>query len=352
MKTREIFDEIRNRKKEYITIRVRMVLAVLGELVFCALLAFLLDMFIRWLFPWWKFPFIAELIIVSVVVGTITTAFVAKVFFMPMKKLRQGMDKVADGDFSVRLDPEESSLGEVKELYAGFNLMANELNGTEVLQTDFVSNVSHEIKTPINAIEGYAMLLQDEDGLSEDQRKEYVDKILLNTGKLSDLVGNILLLSRLDNQLSQPVKSKYRLDEQIRQSLLMFENQWSEKNLELDVDMEDVEYNGYENLMQHVWTNLIGNGIKFNKTNGYLRIKLYRQGNSLVFTVEDSGEGISDEALRHIFDKFYQGDTSHKQEGNGLGLALVKKIVTLSGGTISAENAEAGGCRFTVTLPE
>jgi signal transduction histidine kinase len=187
---------------------------------------------------------------------------------------------------------------------------------------------------------------------TEEEQREYVNKILFNTKRLSTLVGNILILSKIDNQGIPDSHTKYRLDEQIRQSLLMFENQWSEKNLELDVDMEDVEYNGYENLMQHVWTNLIGNGIKFNKTNGYLRIKLYRQGNSLVFTVEDSGEGISDEALRHIFDKFYQGDTSHKQEGNGLGLALVKKIVTLSGGTISAENAEVGGCRFTVTLPE
>lgn len=350
MKTRETFEEIRSRKKEYFTLRVKMVIAVQIILVGSTLLTVLFDFLIKSVFRGWKFPILWEFVIVSFILGSIAAFFISKYFFTSMKKLRQAMDSVADGDFCVRLDPEETNSGEVKELYAGFNLMTKELESTEVLQTDFVSNVSHEFKTPISAIEGYATLLQNIENVSSKEAEEYIDKILFNTRRLSSLAGNILLLSKLDNQIAFPEKHIYRLDEQIRQSLLLLENQWTNKEIEFDVELEDTEYYGCETLMQHVWYNLISNAVKFNRFGGNVRLTLENDEESIKFTVSDSGEGIEEGDIKRIFDKFYQADSSHKQEGNGLGLALVKKIVTLSGGTVFAENLSGGGCRFTVIL--
>ena len=236
------------------------------------------------------------------------------------------------------------------EIYTGFNLMAHELNSTEILQTDFVSNVSHEFKTPINAIEGYSTLLQGSEHLDQHEQ-EYVEKILLNTRRLSSLVGSILLLSRLENQQIPTNQTEYRLDEQIRQSVVAQETAWVSKEIELDVDLERVFYLGNEPTMRHVWDNLISNAIKFSPQGGLIKLRLTRKLRKLIFTIEDQGPGLSEEAQRHIFDKFYQGDSSHKQEGNGLGLALVKRILTIEKGQVTAENLPDGGCRFVVILP-
>lgn len=350
MKTREVFDKIRNRKKEHVTLRVRLIFAVQLELLLCVLLTFLTDIIIRKLAPTLEVPTYLELIVVGVIVGGIATGFMSKLFFDPIKELRHAMDKVADGDFTVRLDPNRSASGEIQELYAGFNLMAYELGTIEVLQTDFVSNVSHEFKTPINAIEGYATLLQGIDEIREGEQAEYVEKILFNTRRLSGLVGNILLLSKIDNRIIQPQNTIFRLDEQIRRSILLLEPEWIKKDVEFDVEMDDIEYNGPEGLLHHVWDNLIGNAVKFGPMGGMIRIRLSKRENDIVFTVEDNGPGISEDAKKRIFDKFWQADTSHKQEGNGLGLTLVKQIVALANGEISVDNINGGGCRFTVTL--
>jgi signal transduction histidine kinase len=227
--------------------------------------------------------------------------------------------------------------------------MAHELNSTEILQTDFVSNVSHEFKTPINAIEGYSTLLQGSETLAPGDR-EYVDKILLNTQRLSSLVGSILLLSKLENQQIPTNQKEYRLDEQIRQSVVALETAWVQKDIELDVELERISYLGSEPMMRHVWDNLISNAIKFSPQGGAVKLQLGKKGRKLVFTIEDPGPGLSEEARKHIFDKFYQADNSHKQEGNGLGLALVKRILTIEKGQITAENIPEGGCRFSVTL--
>ena len=242
----------------------------------------------------------------------------------------------------------KSSSQEIQEIYSGFNMMVQELSATEILQTDFVSNVSHEFKTPINAIEGYATLLQDCDNLTEEQ-KEYVNKIYLNTKRLSNLVGNILLLSKVENQTISNKNTKFRLDEQIRQAIVLLESEWEKKDIEFDADMQRLEYTGNEALLFHVWSNLIGNAIKFNPEGGAIRIKLYKEEQNIVFTIEDNGPGISEDFKKHIFDKFYQIDSSHKQEGNGLGLALVKKILDVCQGSVIVENLEIG-CRFTVRL--
>ena len=347
MKTREAFEKVRKQRDNKFSLRKRMTFMVAAEILVCVVLSYGLSTFLNNIFNI-KIPILIELIVPSLIIGSLVTAFMSKWFFDPIKELRHAMEKVADGDFTVRLETRSSSK-EVREIYSGFNLMTSELNAIEILQTDFVSNVSHEFKTPINAIEGYSMLLQDNENLSEEQ-KQYVDKIIFNTKRLSTLVGSILLLSKIENQSIPINRTSYRLDEQIRQSIVALEPAWSQKDIEFDVEMDSIEYTGNENMMRHVWDNLIGNAVKFNPECGIVRIRLSKRSEGVVFTVEDSGPGISDEAKKHIFDKFYQGDSSHKDEGNGLGLALVKKILAASDGEISAENLDGGGCRFTVIL--
>ena len=268
----------------------------------------------------------------------------------PIRSLGSAMNRVAGGDFKIRLASRSRS-GDIQQLYRDFNVMVSELEKTEVLQSDFVSNVSHEFKTPINAIEGYTMLLQDTPQATPEQR-EYVDKILHNTRRLSSLIGDILLLSKVENQTIAREKTEFRLDEQVRQSILSLEPQWSEKETDFDVELEEISYRGDERLLMHVWNNLIGNAVKFNPPNAAVRLRLVRADGGVVFTVEDEGPGIPPEARKHIFDKFYQGDSSHREEGNGLGLALVKRILNVCGGEIQQENLPGRGCRFTVKLPE
>ena len=288
-------------------------------------------------------------VLLSLLIGASISAFLGKWFFGPITELGDAMNKVADGDFSVRLTADKG-IKEIENIYANFNLMAKELGATEILQTDFVSNVSHEFKTPINAIEGYATLLQGDENLSPEMG-QYVEKILFNTKRLSGLVGNILLLSKVDNQVIQSRCSNFRLDEQIRQSVVLLEPKWEEKNIEFDVDLERVDYTGDESMLMHVWNNIIGNAIKFDPVGGYVGIKMKQRDGEITVTVEDSGPGVDEEAKKHIFDRFYQADSSHKEEGNGLGLALVKRIVDANKGRVSVENRLDGGCRFTVVLP-
>ena len=347
MTVRERFEKVRNEQQNRFSLRTRLTALVTLEMLVCVLVAYGLDQLFNEVLPW-TVPLELELVGTCLLVGILVTSQLSKYFFNPIKKLRGAMDKVADGDFSVRLE-EKSTSKEILEIYTGFNLMAHELSSTEILQTDFVSNVSHEFKTPINAIEGYSTLLQDSDNLSEGQR-EYVDKILLNTGRLSSLVGSILLLSKLENQQIPSHQVEYRLDEQIRQSIVALEPAWERKDIEFDVELYRVSYLGNEPMMRHVWDNLISNAVKFSPNGGTVKIHLVKKLKKLIFTVEDQGPGLSEEAQKHIFDKFYQADASHKQEGNGLGLALVKRILTIEKGQITAENCRSGGCRFTVTL--
>jgi len=347
--TRERFEEVRKERRNRFSLRTRLTIFVTTEMLICILIAFTIDQLLNNVFVLqWHIPLVLDLILVCLLIGVLVTSRLSKYFFDPIKKLRGAMDKVGAGDFSVRLE-EKSTSREIMEIYTGFNLMANELGSIEILQTDFVSNVSHEFKTPISAIEGYSTLLQDSDNLSEEQR-EYVEKILLNTGRLSSLVGSILLLSKLENQQIPSNQVEYCLDEQIRQSIVALEPAWAQKDIEFDVELDRVSYLGNEPMMRHVWDNLISNAVKFSPNGGTVKIRLAKKLKKLLFTVEDQGPGLTEEAHKHIFDKFYQADTSHKQEGNGLGLALAKRILTIENGQITAENRPEGGCRFTVTL--
>lgn len=351
MKNRELFEELRNQGDQKFNLKTKLVILVSIEVVLCIALSYAISLLINNLFcDKWNVPQFLELMVISLIVGVFVTRVMSRHFFDPVEHLRKAMARVADGDFEVRLN-EKTSSKKIQEVYAGFNLMVNEIRTREILRMDFISAISHEFKTPINAIEGYSTLLQGDENLNDSQR-EYIEKIIYNSDRLSKLVSSILLLSKIENQTIPTNQSSYDLDEQIRQSIVALEYLWEKKEIEFDVDLEDVEYYGNEILMHHVWDNLISNAIKFNPYFGLIIIRLKNDEKNIVFTIEDSGTGISEEAQKRIFDKFYQEDTIHKIEGNGLGLSIVKTILALEEGDINVENIPGGGCRFTVTLKE
>ncbi len=274
--------------------------------------------------------------------------------FKSVEKLSDASDEVAKGDFDVKVDSDEHlHIEEIEDMYDSFNKMVHELGAIETLRNDFVSNVSHEMKTPIAAIDGYATLLQDET-ISPEERRQHVESILYNCRRLTALTGNILMLSRLDNGTMIPKKEPFRLDEQIRKVVLSMEDAWTARELELDIEMDPVTYVGDEDLLYHIWTNLIGNAIKFSNKGGLLEIRLEENPADtgvICVTIRDTGIGLSSEQMAHMYDKFYQGDKSHSKEGNGLGLALVRQITSLLQISISARSRRGQGTAFILELP-
>ena len=323
--------------------------AFIGSLLSTALALAVVWLLNRRFGVWLGIPYTIRVLLISILSGAAIAVGLSKIFVSPMMKLGDAMRKVAGGDFTVRLDC-TSKIRDVREVYGSFNTMVKELGNTETLQTDFVSNVSHEFKTPINAIEGYASLLQDSQ-LTDEQKNAYIDKIIFNTRRLSDLVGNILLLSKVNNQTISLKASTFRLDEQVRQSILALESKWEKKEIEFDIDLDEIEHTGYENLLSHVWLNLIDNAVKFSPQNGQIRIRLKQLAGSVTFSIWDNGLPIPEADIDRIFNKFYQGDNSHASEGNGLGLALVRRIVVAAHGTINVTSSEDAGTEFVVALP-
>lgn len=322
--------------------------AFIGSLLSTALALAVVWLLNRRFGVWLGIPYTLRVLLISILSGAAIAVGLSKIFVSPMMKLGDAMRKVAGGDFTVRLDC-TSKIRDVREVYGSFNTMVKELGNTETLQTDFVSNVSHEFKTPINAIEGYASLLQDSQ-LTDEQKNAYIDKIIFNTRRLSDLVGNILLLSKVNNQTISLKASTFRLDEQVRQSILALESKWEKKEIEFDIDLDEIEHTGYENLLSHVWLNLIDNAVKFSPQNGQIRIRLKQLAGSVTISIWDNGLPIPEADIDRIFNKFYQGDNSHASEGNGLGLALVRKIVAAAHGTINVTSSEDAGTEFVVAL--
>ena len=325
------------KNKKRISMRAMITLVIIVELgITAALAGQITEIFHEYFHITLNLPPVLWIFVISLLIGTAVTMFVSRWIIKPINKLGKAMQQVAAGEFDLELH-EEQRFKELEDIYESFNRMTKELKATEILQTDFVSNVSHEFKTPINAIEGYATLLQGSENEGRELQEKYIGKILSNTHRLSNLVGNILLLSKVDNQAIPTKPSTYRLDEQIRQAILQLEPEWEKKEIEFDIELERIEYTGNEVLLMHVWNNLIGNAIKFDPQGGMVRIRLWRNDERILCTVEDNGPGIKPGDEAHIFDRFFQSDSSHKEEGNGLGLALVKQIVKAEGG--------AGDCR-------
>ncbi|MBR7008619.1 MAG: HAMP domain-containing histidine kinase [Ruminococcus sp.] len=283
-----------------------------------------------------------------IVIGTIITSFVGKTILQPLHEISRATSEVARGNFKVRVRvPDDIEYG---MLANNFNKMAVQLSEIETLRGDFISSVSHEFKTPLASIQGFAKLLQD-DTISEEDRKEYTQIIIDETSRLTKLSTNILSLTKLENQKTIGKKSKFLLDEQMRNILLILEPEWSKKNIELDIDLEQITYIGNEELMAQIWQNIINNAIKFTGEGGHIGVKLYRGDQCIVAKISDDGPSIPDEKRKKIFEKFYQGDHSRSTDGNGLGLALVQRVVELCNGSVWVENTAPTGVCFTVQLP-
>ena len=272
----------------------------------------------------------------------------------PIARIQAGLDKIMSGNFKTQIPyiRNENSSNEFDAIIKGINDLAGELAGVETLRTDFISNVSHEIKTPLAVIQNYGTMLQGND-LSEKQKVEYAKAITEQTSRLSGLITNILKLNRLENQQIFPERKHYNLTEQIRECLLLFEQSWGSKNINIETELEDDIFI-YEDaeLLSLVWNNLFSNAIKFTDNGGTVGIKVKKEGLTAVVEVSDSGCGISPETGKHIFEKFYQGDTSHAVQGNGLGLALVKRVIDIVGGDIHVQSTLGEGSTFIVYLRE
>ena len=268
----------------------------------------------------------------------------------PVKRIITGAEKVMDGDLSVRIEPVRGAEEGFNAIIDYFNRMVQELSGMETLRTDFIANVSHELKTPLAVIQNYGSLLQ-QPNLPEEARKDYARTVSNAAKRLANLITNILKLNKLENQQIYPVKKGFDLGEQLCECLLTFEDTWEAKNLEIETEIEDsVTVESDPELLSLVWNNLFSNAVKFTEDGGTVGLKLYTEKEHAVVEVSDTGCGISPEVGAHIFEKFYQGDTSHATQGNGLGLALVKRVVDIMGGEIAVNSAPGQGSTFTVKI--
>ena len=270
----------------------------------------------------------------------------------PVKRIVNAAKKIMNGEFSIRIEPlgGMSSADGFDSIIRCFNKMAEELSGIETLRTDFITNVSHELKTPLSVIQNYGTLLQ-KPGLSEEKRIEYARALTEASRRLADLISNILKLNRLENQQIYPDKKIYDLGEQLCECLLNFENVWEQKEIEIHTDIEEeIFVESDSELLTLVWNNLFSNALKFTEAKGTVSVSLKAEEQYAVVQVEDSGCGISPEVGAHIFEKFYQGDTSHATQGNGLGLALVKRVMDIADGDISVESEVGKGSTFIVKI--
>ena len=238
---------------------------------------------------------------------------------------------------------------EFRMLGEKFNHMAEELGSVELLRSDFINNFSHEFKTPIVSIRGFAKALKWDD-LSESERSEYLDIILEESERLSALAENVLALSRVENQTILTDKTRFNVSEQLRLAIALMDGKWPDKRIDFAFDGGEAYLEGNEQLLQQAWINLLDNAVKFSPEGGTVEVSVAQAGGRMTVSVSDQGPGMTEDVRAHVFDKFYQGDASHTTKGNGLGLALVKRIVELHGGTVEPFAREGGGSRFVVTL--
>ena len=269
----------------------------------------------------------------------------------PTKIITEATEKIMAGDFSVRIKPMHSSGMEgFNQIAMAINKMAQELGGVETLRTDFIANVSHEIKTPLAVMQNYGTLLQSPD-LSDEKRIEYAKGVTDSSRRMADMMTNILKLNRLENQQIYPQVSEFDLGEQLCECLLQYENVWEKANIELETEIdENVRVKADAELLSHVWNNLFSNAFKFTPSGGKVTVSLSATEHHATVKVSDTGCGMTPEVGAHIFEKFYQGDTSHSVQGNGLGLALVKRVIDIMQGEIHVESSVGKGSAFTVRI--
>ncbi|MCL2166941.1 MAG: HAMP domain-containing histidine kinase [Clostridiales bacterium] len=292
--------------------------------------------------------FILSLLMISLFIGTVFAIWGGARFLRPIRSLTEATKEIATGNFNVRV--ETGGRREIERLAASFNEMARELSSIETLRTDFVNTISHEFKTPIASIRGFARRLKRED-LTKEQRNEYLDIIISESDRLTRLSSSILLLSQLESAERIFEQSEYALDEQIRRSIITLEPQLSAKHLEVEADMQTLQIRANEEMTNHLWLNLLSNAIKFSPEGGTIKVTLAATDGNALASISDMGAGMNEEVKKHIFDKFYQGDRSRATEGSGLGLSLVKKILELENGRIEVDSEPGRGACFRVILP-
>lgn len=288
--------------------------------------------------------------VVCLLVGALLAMVIVRIPLKPINRLINQMNRLAAGDFSARLEFNKplGAIPAFREVVDSFNKMASELGNTEVLRSDFLNNYSHEIKTPLVSITGFAKLLQ-KGVLTERQQQEYIDAIVEESVRLSRLAQNVLNLTKVENRTILTNITRFNLSEQIRSAVLLLENSWTKKHLELEIDFPEVEISGNEELLKEVWINLLHNAVKFSPDYGPLRVEIQQEETAVTVTVRNSGD-IPEEALSRVWNKFYQGDKSHSGDGSGVGLAIVRRIVELHKGTASV-TSHGGIVSFSVTLP-
>lgn len=286
----------------------------------------------------------------SILLGIAFSKIVGKRILKPITDLSDATSLVAKGNFQIQLNEDKRCGKEVSEMIRSFNIMTKELKNIETLRNDFISNVSHEFKTPLSSISGYTMLLQDE-ALYPEERDTYIERILHSTQRLSSLTDNILLISKLENQDIVLDKTVFPLDEQLRNDILALEPLWTEKDFLWDIDLDSIAFYGNKNILSLVWSNLLSNAVKFTPEGGHISVTLKKEASDVLVSISDNGIGMSEETLKHIFEKFYCADASRHAGGNGLGLSLAKRIIHLCEGSITVQSKENIGTTFLVRLP-
>ena len=292
----------------------------------------------------------ASTLIACTIIGTGAAALLTKWLLIPLKEMIHATERIAKGDFKVHIQESFDEKSDFGILQRSFNHMAGELDSIELFRNDFINNFSHEFKTPIVSIQGFAHQLQA-GGLTPEEEQEYIRIIAMESDRLAKMATNILLLSKLENQAIVTDKTEFFLDEQIRTCLLLLEKQWSTKNIELNIDLDEVKYCFNETMLSHVWVNLLGNAVKFTPPSGTISCTLRKHPSHITVAISDTGCGMDENTQKHIFEKFYQGDTSHAGDGNGIGLTIVGRILVLCGGRIEVNSEPGMGSTFTVTLP-
>ena len=289
------------------------------------------------------------LLVVAVAAVAVLITIMSRSTTNPIRELSRAAKEIAGGNYDVTV-PERDRVEEFGELERNFNLMTAELRANEYLRKDFISSVSHQLKTPLSILNGYAQLLA-EGGLSAEEEREYSQTIAQESDRLVGLIDDMLRLSRIDHREIQRKAEIFPLGEQLRRAVLQLEPRWSAAGLNVSVDIPDFDYTGDSELLYQVWVNLLENAVKFTPSGGRIGVSLAAAENAATVTVWDTGCGMDEDTLPRIFEQFYQGDTDRRGDGCGLGLALCKRIVELHGGAISAESRPGEGSRFTVSLP-
>lgn len=288
-------------------------------------------------------------ILISLIVGTLLSVFVTKEILVPVGRLRRAIKEVAEGDYTIKVKP--VGIRVIRKLSMDFNRMVEKLLGVEILRKDFINNFSHEFKTPIVSLLGFAKMLKNDD-ITEEEREEYLSILISETERLSQLSTNVLNLSKIENQQGLSDVSCFNISEQIRTAVVLIDSRWAEKNMEFSFEAKEVSVEGNKEMLNQVWINLLDNAVKFSQNRGMITVSLFTDKDNVTVLIKDDGIGMNEETAKYAFERFYQGDSSHSTSGNGLGLPMAKKVCELHKGNIKIKSTGEKGTVFEVILPK